>query len=136
MRVSSGCIRLRPDDIEALFRSVPGGTRVQIVNQPLKVSVEPDGKRYVEVHQPLSRSERDDPQVLPIVLNGRLSTFAASPLTERAAFDGAMARRSGMPVLVSHAAPLSNEASTNVLASASAPAPIDAAIPEAVLDGR
>ena len=45
MRVSSGCIRLRPDDIEALFKTVPKGTRVQIVNAPVKVSVEPDGKR-------------------------------------------------------------------------------------------
>ncbi|MCP6341531.1 L,D-transpeptidase family protein, partial [Klebsiella pneumoniae] len=36
MRVSSGCIRLRPDDIEALFNSVPKGTRVQVINQPIK----------------------------------------------------------------------------------------------------
>ncbi|AKR77841.2 L,D-transpeptidase family protein [Edwardsiella anguillarum] len=150
MRVSSGCIRLRPDDIEALFRSVPGGTRVQIVNQPVKTSVEPDGKRYVEVHQPLSRSERDDPQTMPIALNGRLSAFAASPLTDRAAFEGAMARRSGMPVLVSHAVPVNDGAAVTTQAAASAPAPvttpaststsapapIDAALPEAVLNGR
>ncbi len=58
MRVSSGCIRLRTDDIEALFNAVPVGTRVQVINQPVKYTVEPDGKRYVEVHQPLSRSER------------------------------------------------------------------------------
>lgn len=87
MRVSSGCIRLRPDDIEALFRSVPGNTRVQIVNQPVKVAVEPDGKRYVEVHQPLSRTERDDPQTMPIALSRTQASFAASPLTDRAAFD-------------------------------------------------
>lgn len=47
MRVSSGCIRLRPDDIEALFNSVPVGTRVQVINEQVKVAVEPDGKRYV-----------------------------------------------------------------------------------------
>ncbi|ACY84691.1 hypothetical protein ETAE_1854 [Edwardsiella piscicida] len=122
MRVSSGCIRLRPGDIEALFRSVPGGTRVQIVNQPVKTSVEPDGKRYVEVHQPLSRTERDDPQTMPIALNGRVSAFATSPLTDRAAFDEAMARRSGMPVLVSHAAPASSAASATAPVSAATPA--------------
>ncbi len=69
MRVSSGCIRLRTDDIEALFNAVPVGTRVQVINQPVKYTVEPDGKRYVEVHQPLSRSEKDDPQTAPLALS-------------------------------------------------------------------
>lgn len=132
MRVSSGCIRLRPDDIEALFRSVPGNTRVQIVNQPVKVAVEPDGKRYVEVHQPLSRTERDDPQTMPIALSRTQASFAASSLTDRAAFDQAMQRRSGMPVLVSHAAtPVSTAA-----APAQSTAPISAAQQEVVTEAR
>src|SRR5471030_2794028 len=58
MRVSSGCIRLRADDIHALFQAVPVGTRVQVVNEPIKISQEPDGKRYVEVHQPLSHNDK------------------------------------------------------------------------------
>ncbi|MBC3378614.1 L,D-transpeptidase family protein [Serratia fonticola] len=101
MRVSSGCIRLRPDDIEALFNQVPQGTRVQIVNEPLKVSVEPDGKRYVEVHQPLSRVASDDPQTMPIALSKNQKAFAADPQTDKAMLDSAIVRRSGMPVLVS-----------------------------------
>ncbi|WP_256741296.1 L,D-transpeptidase LdtC, partial [Cronobacter sakazakii] len=55
MRVSSGCIRLRDDDIKHLFSAVPVGTRVNIINAPVKASVEPDGRRFVEVHQPLSK---------------------------------------------------------------------------------
>lgn len=39
MRVSSGCIRLYPEDIESLFSMVPMETRVRIVNQPYKVGV-------------------------------------------------------------------------------------------------
>ncbi len=39
MRVSSGCIRLYPEDIESLFNTIPLGTRVNIVNQPYKVGV-------------------------------------------------------------------------------------------------
>lgn len=132
MRVSSGCIRLRPDDIEALFRSVPGNTRVQIVNQPVKVAVEPDGKRYVEVHQPLSRTERDDPQTMPIALSRTQASFAASPLTDRAAFDQAMQRRSGMPVLVSHAATRASTAASPVQSTA----PISAAQQEVVTEAR
>lgn len=33
LRVSSGCVRLRADDIKYLFDNVPVGTRVQFVNQ-------------------------------------------------------------------------------------------------------
>lgn len=109
MRVSSGCIRLRPDDIEALFNSVPKGTRVQIVNQPVKYAVEPDGKRYIEVHQPLSRTEKDDPQTMPIPLTAQLKSFMKSPKSDTALIKAAIERRSGMPVLVSSGEPVSDE---------------------------
>jgi len=39
LRVSSGCIRMYPEDIKALFGMVPVGTPVRIVNQPYKVGV-------------------------------------------------------------------------------------------------
>ncbi len=100
MRVSSGCIRLRPDDIEALFKSVPKGTRVQVINQPIKFDVEPDGKRYVEVHQPLSHTEKDDPQTMPIALNAALKKFKADRATNKDVLTDAITRRSGMPVIV------------------------------------
>ncbi|CNE90307.1 L,D-transpeptidase family protein [Yersinia nurmii] len=101
MRVSSGCIRLRPDDIQALFNSVPKGTRVQIINEPIKYSVEPDGKRYVEVHQPLSRTDNDDPQTMPIALSAGVKAFMANGETDTAVVESAIVRRSGMPVLAS-----------------------------------
>lgn len=100
MRVSSGCIRLRPDDIEALFNSVPKGTRVQIINQPVKYAVEPDGKRYVEVHQPLSHNEKDDPQTMPIALTLGAKKFINSDASDRTVIKAAIERRAGMPVLV------------------------------------
>lgn len=105
MRVSSGCIRLRSDDIEALFNSVTVGTRVQVINKPMKVAVESDGKRYVEVHQPLSRTEKEDPQTLPIRFNARTTKFVAAPSTDRTMVKQAVARRSGMPVLVNNGEP-------------------------------
>lgn len=100
MRVSSGCIRLRPDDIESLFTSVPEGTRVQIINQPIKYAVEPDGKRYLEVHQPLSHNDKDDPQTLPIPLTAQAKKFVRSDDSDAVVIKEALARRSGMPVLV------------------------------------
>lgn len=53
MRVSHGCIRLYPEDIEDLFQRVNVGTPVNIVNQPYKIGVL-DGVIYLEVHPPLS----------------------------------------------------------------------------------
>ncbi|MCT4717378.1 L,D-transpeptidase family protein [Enterobacteriaceae bacterium H18W14] len=100
MRVSSGCIRLRDNDIKALYKEMPVGTPVRIINTPIKSSVEPDGQRLVEVHQPLSKSINDDPKVLPIVLNEQMKQFRAAPETDAQIMEQAMQHRSGMPVEV------------------------------------
>jgi L,D-transpeptidase ErfK/SrfK len=49
-RSSHGCIRLYEEDIVRLFSMVRRGTKVTIVNQPVKVA-QKDGKVYVEVHR-------------------------------------------------------------------------------------
>lgn len=100
MRVSSGCIRLRDGDILALFEKVTPGTPVNIINTPIKASVEPDGTRLVEVHQPLSKSIEDDPKTLPIVLNAAMKAFQDDPRSDAEVMKHAMEVRSGMPVNV------------------------------------
>ena len=58
MRVTHGCVRMYPEDIEELFPIVPLHTTVQIVNQPLKLGWQ--GKTlFMEVH-PLLEEERGD----------------------------------------------------------------------------
>lgn len=54
LRITRGCIRLRPKDIEYLFNLVPVGTRVQFINEPIKMTIETNGMQYLEVHNPLS----------------------------------------------------------------------------------
>jgi L,D-transpeptidase YcfS len=98
MRVSSGCIRLRDGDIATLFKKVTPGTKVNIINTPIKATVEPDGRRLVEVHQPLSKSINDDPKTQPIVLNSAMEAFKADGQTNTALMDEVMQVRSGMPV--------------------------------------
>jgi L,D-transpeptidase ErfK/SrfK len=49
MRVSHGCIRLYPEDIEALFAEVSLKTPVNIINQPYKIGVK-DNVIYLEAH--------------------------------------------------------------------------------------
>ena len=39
IRVSSGCIRMYPEDIKSLFAQVPVGTTVRIINQPYKIGI-------------------------------------------------------------------------------------------------
>jgi L,D-transpeptidase ErfK/SrfK len=53
-RVSSGCIRLYPDDIEKLFGMVSVGTKVTVVNQPVKLGWH-EGELYIQVHWTLQQ---------------------------------------------------------------------------------
>lgn len=53
MQVTHGCIRLYPEEIEALFNAVPVGAPVRIVNQSYKAGWH-EGDLYLEVHPPLS----------------------------------------------------------------------------------
>ncbi len=48
-RVSHGCLRLYPADIAALFDAVTVGTRVRILDQPMKIGWS-GGELYLEVH--------------------------------------------------------------------------------------
>lgn len=52
MRVTHGCIRMFPEDIEWLFPQVLVNTPVRIVNQPIKLGWVGDDL-YLEVHPPL-----------------------------------------------------------------------------------
>ena len=49
MKVPHGCLRLYPEDIEALYDLVEEGTNVNIINQPIKAGWK-DNKLYIEVH--------------------------------------------------------------------------------------
>jgi len=59
LRVSHGCIRMYPKDIEKLFPLVKVGTAVTIVNQPVKVGWF-ENSLYIEIHTPLEEHQFDD----------------------------------------------------------------------------
>ena len=52
MAVTHGCMRMYPEDVEALFPVVPVGTKVWIVNEPVKVAFV-DGELLLETHPPI-----------------------------------------------------------------------------------
>ncbi|WP_407220429.1 L,D-transpeptidase family protein [Enterobacter sp. CPE_E1214] len=113
LRVSSGCMRMNAPDIKALFEQVRVGTRVQIINEPVKFSVEPDGKRYIEVHRPLAQVEGENPQVSPITHSADFATFVSQVGSDKTLINKALSRRAGIPVVVSSGSAPS--ASNNVL---------------------
>lgn len=100
--MSHGCVRLRADDIKYLFQNVPVGTRVQFINEPMKATVEPDGSRYVEVHNPLSANEEQlqskDP--VPLTISAPVGKVLMDAGVNQSEVDAAIKARSGMPVKV------------------------------------
>ena len=58
MRISHGCVRLYPENIEPLFKSVKVGTPVNIVNQPYLLGWR-GGMLYLEAHKPLETRAAD-----------------------------------------------------------------------------
>jgi L,D-transpeptidase ErfK/SrfK len=103
LRVSQGCIRLRKDDIKYLFDNVPEGTRVQLIDRPVKSTVEPDGLRWLEVHEPLSRNraEFESDKKVPLPMTPALNAATRGPDVNVSVASAALTRRSGMPVMVS-----------------------------------
>lgn len=58
MRVTHGCLRMYPEDIEELFGKVTVGTPVHMLNQPIKVGWLADSL-FVELHPPLEEDEAE-----------------------------------------------------------------------------
>ncbi|MBL27916.1 MAG: L,D-transpeptidase [Rhodospirillaceae bacterium] len=86
-RVSSGCIRLYPEDIEKFFPMVPIGTKVMVINEPLKLGWA-NGMLYMEVHPRLEQANQ-------IELEGEMepvAMFGVADAVRRAAGDDMIAR--------------------------------------------
>jgi len=101
MRVSHGCVRMLPEDIEALFPQVDRGTKVHIINQPVKAGWY-GGKLYLEVHPPLEEhplNAREMDDLVSEVLDKALSLRAAD--IDEDAVTAAVTRMSGMPEVIS-----------------------------------
>lgn len=98
MRVSHGCIRMYPEDIETLFPVVKVGTPVTIVNQAVKVGWS-GNSLYIEVHPPLENHESDD--LLDIALDLiEQANNGVLPILDGAALRNALTERKGLPIKI------------------------------------
>jgi L,D-transpeptidase ErfK/SrfK len=101
MRVSHGCIRLYPEDIERLFPRIPVNTPIRIINEPYKLGWI-DGQLYLEAHQPLSEQRLDsgiDRAQLEQALNAAIGE--RRPIIDQAKMMEAALTHNGMPVRIS-----------------------------------
>ncbi|MDH3977072.1 MAG: L,D-transpeptidase family protein, partial [Gammaproteobacteria bacterium] len=71
MRVSHGCVRLYPEDIEYFYEQVAIGMPVRLVNQPYLFGWE-DDVLYLESHEPLNEDVRNWSEALVPMARSRL----------------------------------------------------------------
>lgn len=112
MRVTHGCMRMYPEDIEKLFDQVPVGTPVQLVNQPIKLGWLADSL-FIELYPPLEENENeyaDYMQKVREAIASFLEKSANSKKTNQAkenividemALELAVFEKNGIPVLIS-----------------------------------
>ncbi len=71
MRVSHGCVRLYPENIELLYELVAIGEVVTIINEPYQLG-RLDGELYFEAHMPLEDDADSPEERLETLLDGQL----------------------------------------------------------------
>lgn len=102
LRVSSGCIRLHPKNIEWLFHHVPVNTKVRVINEPIKITEEADGSKWLEVHSPLSTSETVKNKKRYAVLADDLANFLSEKDINQELVFNTLIRQSGVPVKINN----------------------------------
>jgi len=100
MRVSHGCIRMYPEDIEKLFPNIKVGTPVHIVNQIIKVGWS-NNVLYIEVHPHLEGREVSYNDKVNIALDLiEQSNDGRIPAVNSRVLKKALKEMSGIPVAI------------------------------------
>ena len=109
-RVSRGCIRMYPENIQWLYERVSVGTPVTVVNQPIKLG-RYQGDLYLEVHpsrkqvDSLEESGADEPDPPRETSNPKPIITAAGDDASRlnwTMIDWALKQREGLPYRITH----------------------------------
>ena len=110
MRVTHGCLRMYPEDIESLFDQVAVGTQVQLINQPIKLGWLA-GSLFLELHPPLEEDREKYRDYMQNVLDA-IADFVADEKNANemdtidinlsgAALRKAVEEQNGLPVRIS-----------------------------------
>jgi L,D-transpeptidase ErfK/SrfK len=109
MSVTHGCIRMYPEDVAAVFAAVPVGTKVRLINEPVKVAWA-HGQVLLEVHPPVDAEGQDSdegpsPEQVEPDLKALSKMLARHGVDKHAKIQWKLARATlknatGMPTLV------------------------------------
>lgn len=99
-RVSHGCIQLYPEDIKGLFKDIPVGTPVRIINQPYKAGWLND-QIYLETHAPLEEDRKSTGTNLTPMVNVILDTAKDRKVVDWDKATEVAARHVGIPLSIS-----------------------------------
>ncbi|MGR8930939.1 MAG: L,D-transpeptidase family protein [Gammaproteobacteria bacterium] len=100
MRVSHGCMRMYPADIEQFFPTVKVGTQVNIVNQPVKVGWYRD-TLYMEVYPDLEETPQTYEQRIESALNLiEQANGGKMPVIKGSVLKLALQNPSGLPIAI------------------------------------
>jgi len=100
LAVTHGCIRMYPEDIAALFAKVPIGTKVWLINEPVKTAYV-DGELLLEVHPPVD--DQGQPAELNLEVMSRMLRRALGQDTAAIHWDfarEALQAATGIPTVV------------------------------------
>ncbi len=107
-RISHGCIRLYPEDIASLFKLIPIGTPVRIINTPYKAGWM-DSRLYVEAHPPLTEQRKAQGINFTPMVSAIIKTLGESSLKpDWDAIKQAAVNQKGIPVPVTEETPQTN----------------------------
>lgn len=100
MRVSHGCVRLYPENIEFLYTLVEVGESVTIVNEPYQMGVK-DDVLFFEAHEPLEDDKRSPEERLRALLDQQVDA-SGRPLNKhlREHVSSLAANAAGIPISV------------------------------------
>lgn len=100
MRVSHGCMRMYPADIEKFFPTVKAGTTVNIVNQPVKVGWHHD-TLYIQVYPEMEEMPMSYEQRLNMALDLiQRANGGQMPVIKGSVLKMALEAPTGLPVAV------------------------------------
>ena len=121
MRVTHGCIRMYPEDIEWLYPQIPVETMVQIVNQPYKLGWF-GNDLYLEVHPPLDEDEPGRSRSMTAIteLYVRVTRERAAEVNWNL-IDEVYRDQRGIPVKIGHAIAETGDAMDSLSRSPAAP---------------
>lgn len=107
MRVTHGCVRMFPEDIERLFGVAAVNTPVRIVNQPVKAGWAA-GRLYVEVHPVLDEERARGRSVFePAVGAVNAAASRGNARVDHASLEAALTTPTGVPVEINRASSIS-----------------------------